>query len=160
MCSSHAGIGGAKRGRVPSAAQDGGIGDRDMVVNNHARARHRCCTALATTFDTIAPSIAELTAATARRSLGRQHRTHTAFPSSRGTCPTPPGNFAGQTRSPDGRGLRRPRTLLWSRGPIKKLIVVLAACARQVGEADGRKAQRLRVAGTHTVTCAAAPAGE
>src|SRR5207244_10320843 len=27
MCSSHAGIGGAKRGRVPSAAQDGGIGD-------------------------------------------------------------------------------------------------------------------------------------
>jgi hypothetical protein len=122
--------------------------------------RHRCCTALATTFDTIAPSIAELTAATARRSPGRQHRTHTAFPSSRGTCPTPPGNFAGQTRSHDGRGLRRPRTLLWSRGPIKKLIVVLAACARQVGEADGRKAQRLRVAGTHTVTCAAAPARE
>ena len=80
MCSSHAGIGGAKRGRVPSAAQDGGIGDRDMVVNNHARARPRCCTALATIFDTIAPSIAELTAATARRSLERQHRTHTAFP--------------------------------------------------------------------------------
>jgi hypothetical protein len=76
--------------------------------------RPRCCTALATTFDTIAPSIAELTAATARRSPGRQH-TH-GIPSSRGTCPTPPGNFAGQTRSPDGRGLRRPRTLLWSRG--------------------------------------------
>ena len=38
--------------------------------------RHRCCTALATTFDTIAPSIAELTAATARRSLERQHHTH------------------------------------------------------------------------------------
>ena len=35
--------------------------------------RPRCCTALAATFDTIAPSIAELTAATARRSLERQH---------------------------------------------------------------------------------------
>ena len=44
--------------------------------------RPRCCAALATAFDTIAPSIAELTAATARRSLERQHRTHTAFPSS------------------------------------------------------------------------------
>lgn len=52
-----------------------GIGDRDIVVNNHARAPSRCCTALATAFDTIAPSIAELTAATARRSLERQHRT-------------------------------------------------------------------------------------
>ena len=36
--------------------------------------------ALATGFDTIARSIAELVAATARRSLERQHRTHTAFP--------------------------------------------------------------------------------
>jgi hypothetical protein len=122
--------------------------------------RPRCCTALATTFDTIAPSIAELTAATARRSLERQHRTHTAFPSSRGTCPTPPGNFAGQTRSDNGRGLRRPRTLLWSRGPMKKLIVVLAACARQAGEPTGASPEAPRGGNAHRVTCAAAPARE
>ena len=36
--------------------------------------------ALATGFDAIARSIAELVAATARRSLERQHRTQTAFP--------------------------------------------------------------------------------
>lgn len=119
--------------------------------------RPRCCTALAPTFDTITPLIAELTAATARCSLERQHRTHTAFPSSRGTCPTPPGNFAGQTRSHDGRGLRRPRTLLWNRGPMKKLILVLAACARQVGEPTGAKprgsAWRERTPG-HMCSCA------
>ena len=113
--------------------------------------------ALATGFDTIARSIAELVAATARRSPGRQHRTHTASPSSRGTCPTPPGNFAGQTRPHDGRGLRRPRTLLWSRGPMNKLIVVLAACARQVGEPAGAKprgsAWRERTPG-HMCSCA------
>ena len=59
--------------------------------------RPRCCTALATTFDTIAPSIAELTAATARRSLERQHRTHTAFPSSRRHLP----NAARELRRSD-----------------------------------------------------------
>jgi hypothetical protein len=115
-----------------------GIGDRDMVVNNHARGPSPL---LHRTDDHLRhdhPSTAELAATTARRSLERQHRTHTAFPSSRGTCPTPPGNLAGQARSHDGRSLRRPRTLLWSRGPMKKLILVLAACARQGGE-HGRK---------------------
>jgi hypothetical protein len=65
--------------------------------------RPRCCTALATTFDTIAPSIAELTAATARRSLERQNRTHTrhfhhpAAPAQRrqGTSPVRPGPMMG-----------------------------------------------------------------
>jgi hypothetical protein len=33
---------------------------------------------------------------------------------------------------------------------MKMLIVVRAACARQVGEPTGAKPQRLRVAGTHT----------
>jgi hypothetical protein len=39
--------------------------------------------ALAAAFDTIAPSIAELVAASARRLLERQHGTRTAFPSAR-----------------------------------------------------------------------------
>ena len=97
--------------------------------------RPRCCTALATTFDTIAP-FDRRTHGRNRPALARTPapRTHTAFPSSRGSCPTPSGNLAGQTRSHDGRGLRRLRTLLWNRGPMKKLILVLAACARQGGE--------------------------
>ena len=70
---------------------------------------------------------------------------------------TPPGKRPGQTRSHDGRGLRRPRTLLWSRGPTKKLIVVLAACARHVGEPTGAKprgsAWRERTPG-HMCSCA------
>jgi len=73
---------------------------------------------------------------------------------------TPPGKRPGQTRSHDGRGLRRPRTLLWSRGPTKKLIVVLAACARQVGEPAGPSPAAPRGGNAHRVTCAAAPARE
>jgi len=119
--------------------------------------RPRCCTRTGDHLRHDRPLIAELTAATAWRSLECQHRTHTAFPSSRGTCPTPPGNFAGQARSHDGRGLRRPRTPLWSRAPMKKLILVLAACARQVGEPTGAKprgsAWRERTPG-HMCSCA------
>jgi hypothetical protein len=36
MCSSHAGIGGAKRGGCHPQRRMAGIGDRDMFVNNHA----------------------------------------------------------------------------------------------------------------------------
>ncbi len=65
--------------------------------------RPRCCTALATAFDTITPSTAELAAATARRSLERQHRAHTrhfhhpAAPAQRrqGTSPVSPGPMTG-----------------------------------------------------------------
>jgi hypothetical protein len=134
-----------------------GMGDRDMVVNNYARAPspllHRTGDRLRHDYP-----LDRRTRGRNRPALARTPapRTHTAFPSSRGTCPTPPGNSAGQTRSHDGRGLRRPGTLLW-RGPMKKLILVLAACARQVGEPTGAKprgsAWRERTSG-HMCSCA------
>jgi hypothetical protein len=119
--------------------------------------RPGCCTALATTFDTIAPSIAELTAATARRSLERRHRTHTAFPSSRGTCPTPPGTSPVRPGPLTGVVSAGRARCCGGRGPMKKLIVVLAACARQVGEPTDAKprgsAWRERTPG-HMCSCA------
>src|SRR6266516_6272467 len=76
MCSSHAGIGGAKEGAgaIRSAGWRESVTVTWLPTTTPER-RPRCCTALATTFDTIAPSIAELTAATARLSLECQHRT-------------------------------------------------------------------------------------
>jgi hypothetical protein len=157
MCSSHAGIGGAKRGPVPSAAQDGGIGDRDMVVNNHARAPSPAAAPHWRPPSTRSPARspnsrpqppgARPDASTAHR----RHFHHPAAPAQRrqGTSPVRPGPMTGVVSAGPARCCEQ--------GPMNKLIVVLAACARQVGEPTGAKprgsAWRERTPG-HMCSCA------
>ena len=85
---------------------------------------------------------------------------HTAFPSSRGTCPTPPGTSPVRPGPLTGVVSAGRARCCGGRGPMKKLIVVLAACARQVGEADGASPEAPRGGNAHQVTCAVAPARE
>jgi hypothetical protein len=89
-CSCPGGIGGARTRRVPSAARMVGVGDRDMVSCTRAGIAV-LPRALGAAAGMIAPVLADVAVASARRLLERQYRTR------------PPRNLAARTSCPDGR---------------------------------------------------------